>query len=812
MIHSSKVLWRTWPDVSSRFILTIILLAGIALGPTAPLRGDSVMLDKYGINTQMLWYSDTMEIVDEIIASGIKWVRITPGWETIETAQDTYNWTYVNKVDDVIEELTAHGVNIVWTLGFTPAWASSAPGGTGYPANSRYRPTNWSDWEDFVTWVTDRYDGKVFYWEVWNEQDSQNFWKSSVADYRTLLEKASVKIRASNASNVVLIGGMTGTGYTFLSNLVNSSSVADTFDVINYHTYADSPGMVSTYKQFMGVANSKGFADKPVWVTELGYTTSGDSSLERSKAEHLEQAYVTHFSMPDVERIFLYVYRNTTTSNSFEDNFGLETHAQSPLPAFSHFQAADGAESDFATQDAYPAEAGDRLTLTYVDAASGDGVVQDHATLSGVKVIPVGGYMYYRVNDNWIYDGNNGLDDAVILEVTYWDDGSAPWILQYQSQSSNTQAIMGYRTNTQAWKTESFQLDDIKFANGQNYSADFRLFAGGSLPLNVARVTMRRDMETAAVVLKTNNLGRLLEHVLDTNSSSNAYNAVTTIGGRECRMIPDKSKYFYFKVCDGLIRPTLTTQVAVRLHYYDQGTDNLTIQYVSTTSGGAYVNATPLTKTNTGQWLTHTFLLDDAKFDNSKSWGSDFRIYSGIDNSPEYIEKVEVWRTDGLAMRFPHDIPDDTTGPQRSDYELWAYQKFKVDVLDDPATSGMMADPDADGMPNLLEYAFGVEPLQADFPRVFPARDTDHLGIRFERYSLLSDLVYSVYVSHSLEPDNWSLIAQSIGGYPTTAVGDEAHTIDEIGQNPVSVTVAGPIASLSTGTPSFYRLDVDVIP
>ncbi len=54
-------------------------------------------------------------------------------------------------------------------------------------------------------------------------------------------------------------------------------------------------------------------------------------------------------------------------------------------------------------------------------------------------------------------------------------------------------------------------------------------------------------------------------------------------------------------------------------------------------------------------------------------------------------------------------------------YEAWLTARFNSAQLVDPAISGPSADPDADGIPNLLEYAFAREPLTADSPAALPA-------------------------------------------------------------------------------------------
>lgn len=604
------------------------------------LRADSVTMEFFGVNAGLYNDADYQSECDELIAAGVKWVRMSPDWGRIETARGVYDTAFLDKCDDIVNRLTAGGVNILWVTAYTAPWASSMPGD---PKAKFYKPANWSDWGNYVNFIAQRYQGKISYWEVWNEPDGGTFWKSTVQDYATLLQTASVQLRQVDVTNHILIGGFTGNGAGFLSTLLNDSAVAGYFDIMNYHAYVDSPNMVARYNEFTGVMSSKGIANKVIWITETGYSSGGTPSLEVTKADWVDQTRYTHFSMPNIEKIFWYNYRvSAPNGDPVLENFGLTAIDRTPLKAYYYYQGGDSAESDFISQKLYPTLS-DRLTLTYVNATSGDGVVQDYVPDGSSKLIPVSHYLYCRLNDNWIYGNNNGLDPSVTVEVTYWDAGTNAWLFQYQSETSTTQTLTGTRTNTLQWKTQSFILNNIKFQNGQNSQADFRIYTGSAAALAVSRVAVYRTMNPGRAILGSTDYSKLVEHVLDTDPASAAYNPVTTIGGRECRMIVNASKYFYFRVCDGLVR-TKDTDIMIGVSYYDSGGGNITVQYLSTTSGSTYVNATPIAKGSTNTWKYGTFHITNAKLDNSKSWNSDFRIYSGGDNSPEYVDMVDVTR------------------------------------------------------------------------------------------------------------------------------------------------------------------------
>jgi subtilisin family serine protease len=89
-----------------------------------------------------------------------------------------------------------------------------------------------------------------------------------------------------------------------------------------------------------------------------------------------------------------------------------------------------------------------------------------------------------------------------------------------------------------------------------------------------------------------------------------------------------------------------------------------------------------------------------------------------------------------------------------SPWEQWRAQKFTPAELLDPATSGAAADPEADGLNNLLEYALGCEPKTADTGWWW-ALENDHLTLTYTRRVPPCDVSYAVEATDSLA-GGWS--------------------------------------------------------
>ncbi len=92
-------------------------------------------------------------------------------------------------------------------------------------------------------------------------------------------------------------------------------------------------------------------------------------------------------------------------------------------------------------------------------------------------------------------------------------------------------------------------------------------------------------------------------------------------------------------------------------------------------------------------------------------------------------------------------------------FEDWKSGTFDPDDLGNEAIVGTLADPDQDGIPNLLEFARSLDPLSPDIsmgtvPEV--TTEGDFLTITFSRVSNLTDVRYALEVSDDLV--NWEIV------------------------------------------------------
>ena len=92
----------------------------------------------------------------------------------------------------------------------------------------------------------------------------------------------------------------------------------------------------------------------------------------------------------------------------------------------------------------------------------------------------------------------------------------------------------------------------------------------------------------------------------------------------------------------------------------------------------------------------------------------------------------------------------------KGQYAAWRQQQFSTAELASPTISGDSADPDGDGIPNLMEYALGLSPKTASTAGlpvvgVQVIGSKTYLTLTFTKLRALADVGYTVQVSSELQ-------------------------------------------------------------
>lgn len=283
----------------------------VATTVAAPGGADSASSTEYGVNSVMTYDLDDPTAWGLALAQmATLHVRVARNdflWDEMEPSPGVYNW---GGVDSIVAQLRAAGIDPLMTVYGSPTWANAAPDSTTNPRG--FIP---QDSATFVAWVNQyaafmsiaaaRYRGQVKKWELWNEENSPQYWATpSVANYALWFSTVYAAIKTADPTCMVGIGGMTtlgiGTavppyisGVQFLGGLY---AAGITPDAVAIHPYSllgptvteagqESFSDIAAIQQVMAAA---GQGAEPLWVTEWGWSIT--TNLPSVVAQYITQS------------------------------------------------------------------------------------------------------------------------------------------------------------------------------------------------------------------------------------------------------------------------------------------------------------------------------------------------------------------------------------------------------------------------------------------------------------------------------------------------------------------------------------------
>jgi len=207
-------------------------------------------------------------------------------WLEIEPTREEWHWEYP---DFVVRAAKHYGLDLIVRLDGLPAWAAEEAAGQADSLSD--------DYAVFAGTVAQRYRGQIRGYIVWNEPNLAREWSGHPPDpaaYTDLLRRAYEAIKAADPEATVVSAGLAPTNHqdaeamddrAFLEAMYRAGAGAY-FDVLGAHPYGfayppDDPrgahdGLnLARLLDLREIMEAHGDGDKPIWVTELGWTTAG---------------------------------------------------------------------------------------------------------------------------------------------------------------------------------------------------------------------------------------------------------------------------------------------------------------------------------------------------------------------------------------------------------------------------------------------------------------------------------------------------------------------------------------------------------
>ncbi|MEL6151333.1 MAG: hypothetical protein AAFR56_17030 [Chloroflexota bacterium] len=247
-------------------------------------------------------------IVQMVSEAGFVWLRQEFPWEDIEIHgrgdfEDRRNdmdgdgeidtisaW---NKYDHIVGLAEAYDLRMQVRLSNPPRWTHSDPAVGDFAP-----PDDIQDYVNFATAVAERYRGRIFHYQIWNEPNIFPEWGDRFVDpigYTDMLCRTYDALKAVDPEIVVVSGALAQTNamdgrnlndFFYLQRMLDAGA-ADCFDILAIQGYGLNSGPTDRRMRATTVNFSRpmyirdilvrnGHADKPIWISEAAWNPVPD--------------------------------------------------------------------------------------------------------------------------------------------------------------------------------------------------------------------------------------------------------------------------------------------------------------------------------------------------------------------------------------------------------------------------------------------------------------------------------------------------------------------------------------------------------
>jgi len=192
------------------------------------------------------------------------WVSKVFNWHQIENEKDNFNFTFY---DNFVNNAKANGKKIVAGLAYATPWINDGK-------NKDYiSKENIQYFLNYIEVTVNRYKGKVDAWRIWNEPNWL-FWKGTDKEFFELSRLAAIKIREVDPDTYIIGGNFQRLPNNFIKNMKKAGAL-ENLNALAFHPYDVNPkASMRLLDDFFKLKSKIGF-NGDIWITEMGYPTSG---------------------------------------------------------------------------------------------------------------------------------------------------------------------------------------------------------------------------------------------------------------------------------------------------------------------------------------------------------------------------------------------------------------------------------------------------------------------------------------------------------------------------------------------------------
>lgn len=349
------------------------------LAPLEPVRYAGMY--PFGINTFLQSETEPDKVeqsLDMIAEAGFRWIRQEFAWEDLEIHREGWYVDLRNneirnawaKYDRIVTLAEDRDIQIIARLSTPPNWSRA----TGNTTGAKAPPDDVTTYGDYVEAVVRRYQGRVRFFQIWNEPNCCEEWGTttiSPEQYVELLKVAYMRAKAVDPTVVILTAPLAPTidlktesttpgvppafnDFLFLQRMYDAGA-KDYFDVLAVQDYGLWSGPTDhrmrprvinysrpEYIRDLMIQNGDG--NKAIWASEIGWNSTPDDifaqygrASEEVRGTYLVEAFERQqheWPWMGVTTVWFFKRSDDSEANQAQFYFQLVRPDFTPLPAW----------------------------------------------------------------------------------------------------------------------------------------------------------------------------------------------------------------------------------------------------------------------------------------------------------------------------------------------------------------------------------------------------------------------------------------------------------------------------------------------
>lgn len=228
------------------------------VGQIMPKNSKDIKKSKIGLGFEKLDRNvfDPEKAYDKVAEAGVKWARLQSGWARTEKEKGVYDFEWIDKiVNNFVERGIEPWVCLCYGNALYNKEAEKVFGAVGCPPI--FTDEQKKGWESYVKAFVKHFEGRVNYYEVWNEPDGKWCWKHgpNATELGLFTRDTGKYIKEVNPNAKVIGGVICSKNLAYLSEAFETG-MGDYLDFVSFHEYTnDETKVFETVEAFTELAH-----------------------------------------------------------------------------------------------------------------------------------------------------------------------------------------------------------------------------------------------------------------------------------------------------------------------------------------------------------------------------------------------------------------------------------------------------------------------------------------------------------------------------------------------------------------------------